>query len=264
MTGSARLKDKVAIVTGAGAKDGVGTGAAMALTFAREGARVIVLNRGAEAADLTVEMIRRDGGVCARVLADVTSAADCARAAQETLAAYGSADILVNNAANSEADSLVDGPESAWDAVMDVKLKGAAQMSRAFAPHLQRGGAIVNISSIAALRPPRPPHNYLSYSTANGGLISMTNVMAVELGARGIRVNCVIPGQVWTPIAERAHSPGRSDADIAAAREHRRSNTLLNLEGTAWDVANTALFFASEDARWITGQSLVVDGGFLC
>lgn len=264
MNKSARLKDKVAVVTGAGAKGGVGTGAAMALTFAREGARVVVLNRSAEAADATVALIRDEGGECVRVLGDVTSAADCARAAQETVAAYGAVDVLVNNAANSQADSIVDGSEAAWEAIMGAKLKGAAQMSRAFIPHVVRGGAIINISSIAALRPPRPPHNYLSYSTANGGLITMTSVMAVELGARGIRINCVIPGQVWTPIAQRAQSEGRSDADIAAAREQRRANTLLNLEGTAWDIANAVLFFASDDARWITGQSLVVDGGFLC
>jgi NAD(P)-dependent dehydrogenase (short-subunit alcohol dehydrogenase family) len=261
MNSKGRLAGKVAVVTGAGSKEGIGTGAAMAIKFAQEGCRVVVLNRSEASGAATVDAIHREGGESMMVVADVSRPDDCRRAAQEVVAAYDGVDVLVNNAAQSSPDTIVDGPDETWDAVMGVKLRGTVQMTRSLVSHIRRGGSIINISSISALR---TPPNRLAYSTANGAIFTLTRVMAVQIGGRGIRVNCIVPGQVWTPMARRALAPDGAESVVAAVREERRLNSPLQLEGTPWDIANTALFFASEDSRWLTGQTLVVDGGYLC
>lgn len=252
-----RLSGQVAMVTGAGAFGGIGIGAAIAIRFAREGANVVVVDRNKDAAEATLTAIREEGGECAAVLVDVGNSADCARAAQEAVDAFGAIDILVNNAAISRPGSILDVTDENWDTVMDVNLKGTMMMSRSAIPHMQRGSSIINVSSRSALRPSR---SGVAYGTSKGGIITLAGIMAFQLGSRGIRVNTVIPGGPWTPMAERTFSHLSSE-EIADLRERMRLAVPLQQEGSSWDCANAALFFASDDSSWITGESLNVDGG---
>jgi NAD(P)-dependent dehydrogenase (short-subunit alcohol dehydrogenase family) len=255
-----RLAGQVALVTGAGSKDGIGVGAAISIVFAREGALVVIVNRSADAAEATADTIRQEGGKCTVVLADVSIAADCRRAAEKAVAAYGRVDILVNNAAISDPGSIFDVTEENWDAVMNVNLKGMMMMTQALMPHIGRGGSIINISSRSALR---PLMGHLAYATSKGAINTLTSAIAMQVASLGVRVNSVVPGGPWTPVAKRILAAKMSDDEVAAVREARRLEVPLKTEGTAWDVANAVLFFASKESSWVTGQSLVVDGGYV-
>jgi len=248
----------VAIVTGGGSSGpGLGNGKATCLRFAAEGARVLVVDRVPEAAAETVATITAEGGEALAVAADVTRAGDCATIVRSAVERFGKLDIVVNNVGiGGRAASVVDADEADWDRVMAVNVKGTMLVAKHAIPAMATGGggAIVNISSVAALR----ANERAAYSASKGAVISLTMVMAAQHARQGIRVNCVAPGQVWTPMVQAEAS---DDDARTALRERRRRGSLLKTEGTAWDIANAVLFLASDESRWITGQTLVVDGG---
>ena len=252
-----RLEGKVALITGGGSSGpGLGNGKAMSILFAREGARVLVVDRVAEAAAETVALIVEEGGEAAAFTADITSAAACAAMVREATERFGALHILVNNVGiGGRSGSVLDADEAMWDEVMAVNVKGMMLASKHAIPAITAagGGAIVNLSSVAALR----QNERAAYAASKGAILSLTMVMAGQHARAGIRVNAVVPGQVWTPMA----ASESDEASRPALRERRRLGSLLKTEGTAWDIAHAALFLASDDARWITGQSIIVDGG---
>ena len=248
-----RLENKVAIVTGAGSRGpGIGNGRAAAILFAREGASVLLMDQDLDAANETLAMIEAEGGKAATCTGDVTLKDDCEAAASSALDQFGRLDILDNNVGIGGRGTVTETDDELWRRVMEVNVMSMVQMSRAAIPAMATsgGGAIVNISSISAIR----PRGLTPYTTSKGAVISLTMAMAVDHAREGIRVNCVAPGPVFTPMVSSA---GMSDE----LRERRAKASLLGVEGTGWDIGNAVLFLASEEARYITGQTIYVDGG---
>jgi NAD(P)-dependent dehydrogenase (short-subunit alcohol dehydrogenase family) len=247
------LEGKVAIVTGGGSRGpGIGNGRAAAVLFAREGARVAVLDRDANAAAETRRMIDAEGGDAIEVLADVSEEASCRAAVEEVVRRWGAIHILVNNVGiTGPAGNAVEVELDSWDRALRVNLTSMVLMAKQVVPIMVTagGGSIINISSIAGLL----GGGALLYATAKGGIISLTRSMAAAYGRQAIRVNCVAPGLVYTPMVQEGMTPEQ--------REARRLRTLLQTEGTGWDVGHAVLFLASDEARWITGVTLPVDGG---
>lgn len=247
------LNNKVAIVTGAGAAgDGIGNGRAAAILLARAGASVVVVDRHAQLAQRTVDMIVAEGGSAVACTADVTSEVDCQTIIEISVSTFGGIDILDNNVGIGSQGSVVDESLETWDRVMRVNVQSMFLMSKYVIPRMieRGGGAIVNVSSISALR----PRGLTAYSTSKGAVIALTKAMAVDHANAGIRVNCVAPGPVFTPMVE---GTGMSKDD----RQRRINASPLGIEGTGWDVGNSVLFLCSHLARYVTGQTLVVDGG---
>jgi len=256
-TRKGRLEGMVAIVTGAGSiGPGIGNGKATAVLFAREGARVTLVDRNRAAAEETQRMIADEGGECIVVEGDVTKSADCKRIVDQTVVRFGKLDILDNNVGIDDGPvSVVDVTEEAWDRVMSVNVKSMMMMSKHAIPEMAHngGGSIITISSISALR----PRGLTPYTTSKGAVIALTQAMAVDHARQGIRVNCILPGPVYTPMA--ASVEGMSDE----RRAMRASATLLGTEGLPWDIAWGAVYLASPEARWVTGVILPIDGGTL-
>ena len=202
-TMSDRLRGKVAIVTGAGSRGpGLGNGKATAILFAREGARVLCVDQVGARAEETVGLIRGEGGEAAALAADVTRAADCEAMVRAAAERWGGLDILQNNVGIESRKDLLDTPEDEWDHVLAVDLKSMFLATRAAVPALvaRRGGSVVCVSSVAALR----GHGRTAYAAAKAGVIGFVRSVAVQLGARGIRVNAIAPGAVWTPIDRKS------------------------------------------------------------
>lgn len=249
-----RLPGKVAIVTGAGSQgDGVGTGKAIAVLMAGEGAKVCLVDREPERAQETLEMIHALGGDAFVCAGDVTRAADCERFVAETARRYGGVDILVNNVGIASAPgdfSVFD--EDAWTRIVDVNLRSAVLMSRYAVPKMieRGGGAIVNISSIAGMR---AHGGGFAYGPSKAAMNQFSNELAVTYGRQGIRANTVAPGHILTPLAQGLLGE--------EARAVRRKVGPLGIEGDAWDIAAATLFLASDEARFITGVLIPVDGG---
>jgi NAD(P)-dependent dehydrogenase (short-subunit alcohol dehydrogenase family) len=255
----ARLEGKVAIVTGAGATgsgDFVGIGQAISILFARNGAKVLLVDRNQQNAEATLATIKEEGGEASLFAGDVTNNADCQGMAQAAVSRYGKLNVLVNNVGISGPGSVTDVDEDFWDTVIDVNLKSVMLTSRHAIPHMIEvgGGSIVNLSSIVGLRAGsgRPSH---PYAASKGGIIGLSNSMAVHYGRNNIRVNCIAPGHIRSPMVARHTSEEMLDL--------RRRAGPLGTEGTAWDVAWAALFLASDEARWISGVTLPVDAGLL-
>jgi NAD(P)-dependent dehydrogenase (short-subunit alcohol dehydrogenase family) len=248
------LEGKVAIVTGGGAAgEGIGNGRAAALLLARAGARVLVVDRELALAQKTVDMIVADGGEAAAHPADVTREADCEAMVRTAVNRYGRLDFLDNNVGISSRGSVVDEQPETWRRVMQVNVESMFLTAKSAIPAMIRtaqGGAIVNVSSISALR----PRGQTAYSTSKGAIIALTRAMAVDHGKSGIRVNCVAPGPVYTPMV---YGRGMSER----ARDQRRKASVLGVEGAGWDIGLAVRFLLSRHARFITGQTLVVDGG---
>ena len=248
------LEGKVAIVTGGGAAaDGIGNGRAAAVLLARAGARVLVVDRQLDLARRTVKMIAEEGGDAAACTADVTEDAQCRAMVETALTQFGRLDLLDNNVGIASKGSVVDEDPQLWRRVMQVNVDSMFLASKHAIPAMIKtagAGGIVNVASIAALR----PRGMTAYSTSKGAVIALTRAMAVDHGPQGIRVNCVAPGPVYTPmVAAEGMSP--------AARERRRQASVLGMEGTGWDVGYAVRFLLSDQARFVTGQTLVVDGG---
>ena len=248
------LADKVAIVTGGGALgEGIGNGRAASILLARAGVRVLVVDRELDLARQTVKMIADEGGTAAAWAADVTDDAQCRAMVEAALAQFGRLDFLDNNVGIASKGSVVDEDPQRWRRVMEVNVDSMFLASKHAIGAMIRtagAGAIVNVASIAALR----PRGMTAYSTSKGAVIALTRAMAVDHGPDGIRVNCVAPGPVYTPMVV---APGMSPE----ARERRRQASVLGIEGTGWDVGYAVRFLLSGHARYITGHTLVVDGG---
>lgn len=246
-----RLDGKVAIVTGAGSRGpGLGNGKAAAILFAREGARVLCVDQVLERAKDTVELITAEGGMARAFAGDATRLADCRAMVAAAVDRWGGLDILHHNVGVESRKDLLETDEAEWDRVMAIDLKSAFLATQSAVPAFttRGGGSVTCVSSIAAFR----GHGRTAYAAAKAGLIGFVRTTAVQLGPRGIRVNAIAPGQVWTPMVE-ALGP--------TAREHRRQASPLGTEGTGWDVAWGAVYLSSDEARWVTGQVLVIDAG---
>ena len=246
-----RLRGKIAIVTGAGSRGpGVGNGKAAAILMAREGARVLCVDAQKERAEETVGLIRAEGGEALAFAADVTRKGECEAMVAEAVGRWGGLDVLHNNVGIESRQLLMDTSEDEWDRVMAVDLKSMMLATQAAVPALERrgGGAVTCVSSIAALR----GAGRTAYAAAKAGVLGFVVSVAIQLAPRSIRVNAIAPGTVWTPMVE----------DLGTEmRERRRKAIPLGVEGTGWDIGWVAVFLASAEARWITGQTLVVDGG---
>ena len=246
-----RLKDKVAIVTGAGSRGpGMGNGKSTAILFAREGAKVLCVDLEVARAKETVDLIRKENGAAEAFAADVTRAAECKAMVEEATTRWGGLDVLHNNVGVESRLDLMETTEQEWERVMAIDLKSMLLATQAAVPALEKrgGGAIICVSSIAAL----VGHGRTAYAAAKAGVIGFVTSVAVQLGPKAIRVNCIAPGQVWTPMVQ-ALGP--------EARERRRRAAPLGTEGTGWDVGWGAVYLASDEARWVTGHVLVIDGG---
>jgi NAD(P)-dependent dehydrogenase (short-subunit alcohol dehydrogenase family) len=255
-TRKGRLDGLVAIVTGAGSSGpGVGNGKATSILFAREGAKVTLVDRKREAAEETAAMIAAEGGETLVVEGDVSKEADCKRIVEETVARFGRLDILDNNVGIDRGFvSVVDVTEKDWDDTMTVNVKSMMWMSKFAIPAMIAsgdGGSIINISSLSALR----PRGLTPYSTSKGAVIALTQAMAMDHAKDGVRVNCIAPGPVFTPMAS---GPGGMSEERRALRA---STAPLGTEGTAWDIAWGAVYLASPESRWVTGIVLPIDGG---
>jgi NAD(P)-dependent dehydrogenase (short-subunit alcohol dehydrogenase family) len=250
----AGLSAKVALISGGGAADdGIGNGRAAAILLARAGTRVVVADRDLKLAERTVDMIVAEGGTAAALACDVTSEADCRALVDATVKRFGRLDFLDNNVGIGSRGSVVDEKAEEYRRVMQINVESMFLLSKYAIPAMiktARGGAIVNISSISALR----PRGLTTYTTSKAAVIGLTRAMAVDHGADNIRVNCICPGPMYTPMV---YARGMSDA----ARAQRKKASVLKLEGTGWDVGHAVKFLLSNHARYITGQVLVVDGG---
>ncbi|EYS97658.1 3-oxoacyl-ACP reductase [Cupriavidus sp. SK-4] len=262
-TPAKRLEGKVAVVIGAGQSpgEGVGNGRAAAIRFAREGARVLAVDRRLESAEETAEIIRAEGFECVSFAADVTREEDLARAMAEANQKWGSLDVLHNNVgvsiAGGDAD-LLDITEENFDNVCRINLRGTVFACKHAVAIMRKqgGGAIVNVSSAAAVG----KYPYVAYKAAKAGVVAFTEQLALQNAQYGIRANCVLPGLIATPMAvdTRVREWNQSREQVSA---ERNAKVPLGRQGTGWDVANAALFLASDEANFITGVSVLVDGG---
>ena len=257
-----RLQGKVAIVTGGGQTPGdtVGNGRATALLFARAGAKVLVVDRRLDSAKETQEMIAGEGGQSLAFEADVTVAEDCRRMAETCVRNYGRIDILVNNVGiGGEDQGPVKLKEEVWDRIFAVNLKSMFLTCKYVLPIMekQESGAIVNISSAAAVA----ATSMLAYKSSKAGVNALTHSIAMKYAKKGIRVNCIMPGLMKTPMAIEGISKfrGISKDDLIKARDN--VVPLKGGMGSGWDTAYAALFLASDEAKFVTAVILPVDGG---
>lgn len=263
-TTSQRLAGKVAIIVGAGQQPGetVGNGRAVAERFAEEGARLLLVDIQPEALKDTEDKLRSMGAEVASVLADITREDDCARIAAQCVATFGRIDVLHNNVGRSKGDkSTVELGADMWDEIMAMNLKGMFMTCKHVLPQMiaQKEGSIINISSTSSLSA-RPT---VAYKTSKGAVNTFTQHLAYENAAHGVRANAILPGLIDTPMAieRRAQERGVSREVVRAERE---AMVPMRRMGTAWDVAHAAVFLASDEARYITGVLLPVDGGLVC
>ena len=248
-----RLKDKVALITGG--TSGIGT--ATAVRFAREGAAVAITGRNVDRGEQVAQDIVANGGDAIFIQSDVRLAGDCRNAVDRTLERFGRIDILFNNAGVFHPKTIPDCTEEEWDETIDSSLKGAFLMSKYTLPSMiERGsGSIIHTSSGWGIL---GGDKAAAYCAAKGGLIVMAKAMAIDHGPQGIRVNCVCPGDVLTPMLhDDAEKRGMTWDDYAAGGANRP----LGRIGTVDEIADAVLFLASDESSFVTGESLVVDGG---
>ena len=253
-----RLKDRVAIVTGAGAVGpGWGNGRAIAVRFAEEGAKVFAVDVDGKRLMQTTE---QHPGMQTHVC-DVTNAGAVAAMVAACLERFGRVDILVNNVGGSAPGGPVEMSEEVWDAQVDLNLKSAFLGCKHVLPVMerQRAGAIVNLASTSGLR--WSGSAQVAYAATKAGIIQLSRVVAVQYAAKGIRVNTVVPGQLHTPMVEFRLARQRTGGDVEALLKSRLERIPLGFAGDGRDTANAALFLASDEARFITGTEIVVDGG---
>jgi NAD(P)-dependent dehydrogenase (short-subunit alcohol dehydrogenase family) len=248
-----RLENKIALITGGTS----GIGEATAILFAKEGAKVAITGRDEVRGRAVTERIVKVGGKAVFIRTDVRSAEECNRAVSETLSTYKDLDILFNNAGVFFPHTAIDCTEEEWDLQMDVNLKGTFLMSKAALPHMidRRKGVIINNSSGWGIA---GGDAAVAYCASKGGVVLLTKAMAIDHGRQGIRVNCICPGDVDTPmLPEDARMRGLKWEDYLAGCANRP----LGRIGTTNEIAQSALFLASEDSSFMTGAALVVDGG---
>src|SRR5215210_258335 len=252
------LIGKVAIVSGAGGPigkgldEGVTNGRATAIRLARAGAKVCVVGRSPELAQHTVDIIKKEGGEAFAHVADVTHEAECRGVVEVTVQRYGRLDCLDNNVGRSAPGDVVEMSLEKWRSMFALNVDSMMLMCKYAIPAMVAsgdGGAIVNIGSLRSIRPLKST----VYSVTKGAVIALTSTLAVDHGAQGVRANCIVLGPVFTPNIARNLTPER--------RALRTAATLIKREGTGWDTAHLARFLLSDQSRFMTGQSIVLDGG---
>jgi NAD(P)-dependent dehydrogenase (short-subunit alcohol dehydrogenase family) len=260
-----RLKNKVAIVTGAGSSGpGWGNGKATAVLFARKKAKVFATDINLAAAEETKAIIDQEGGMCTVSKVDVTKADDVKAMVEQCLTTYGRIDILHNNVGIVVLGGPVETDEDTWDRVMAVNLKSMFLTCKAVLPIMEQqgSGVITNISSIAAIRYSGVP--YITYYTTKAGILGFTQGIALQYAPKNIRANCILPGLMNTPMIveplKGVYGAGNVEKMIATRNQQCPTGKM----GDAWDVAHAALFLASDEAKYITGAQIVVDGGISC
>jgi NAD(P)-dependent dehydrogenase (short-subunit alcohol dehydrogenase family) len=259
--GRGKLDGKVAVVTGAGSSGpGFGTGKAMSVLFAREGAKVVLVDQFEDRARETLELIEGEGGEAAIVAADLADAANLPRVIEQAVARFGGVDILVNNAAMTSPTSLTDTSLELLQKMLAVNLVAPFMLTKAAIPAMieRGGGSVLFVSSIAAMRG-QGGKGSAAYAASKSGLHGLMTDIADAYGRHGIRVNCVAPGMVATPMRDgMLVATGR---DPEALHAHLVNRTMLGIRGDAWDVAHAALYLCSPDARYITSVLIPVDAG---
>ena len=248
------LRGKVAIVAGGGSVGSeIGNGRAASILLADAGAKVVVTDKDELLAKKTVEMIHKRGGEAKYISGDLTKSEKCKEVVDFAISNWGRLDILDNNIGIASKLSVVNETEENWDHIMDINLKPMFLMSKYAIPEMIKsgnGGSIVNISSISATR----PKGLTTYSASKGAVLSLSQAMAVDHGADGIRVNCILPGPVYTPMV---YSAGMTKQH----RSLRQNASLIKIEGDGWDIGKAVVYLSSSWARYITGHLMVVDGG---
>ena len=257
-----RLQGKVAIVTGAGCVGpGWGNGRAIAVRFAEEGARVFAVDKDLRAMDETLAIVRKAGGDITPYACDVTDNKAIAGLVAACQAAYGEVDILVNNVGGPAPGGPVRLSEEDWGRQLDINLTSVFLMCKHVMPLMEKkgAGAIVNIASTSGIR--WTGTAAVGYAAAKAGVIQFGRVVGVEYAKKGIRVNSVLPGQLHTPLVDAVLAKDQSGGDIDALLKRRQARIPLPFMGDGRDTANAALFLASDEARWVTGTEIIVDGG---
>jgi NAD(P)-dependent dehydrogenase (short-subunit alcohol dehydrogenase family) len=259
---SGRLQNRVAIVTGAGCVGpGWGNGRATAVRFAEEGARIFAVDRDLDSVGETVARVKKSGGEIVTHQCDVTSSGSVAAMVKACLDRFGRIDVLVNNVGGSAHGGPVELSEDAWDAQVDSNLKSVFLTLKHVLPVMekQRGGAVVNIASTSGLR--WTGSAQVGYAATKAGVIQLSRVVAVQYADKGVRVNTVVPGQLHTPMVEARLAKQRAGGDVEALLKSRLERIPIGFMGDGRDTANAALFLASDEARFVTGTEIVVDGG---
>lgn len=260
-----RLKGKIALVTGAGsAGPGWGNGKATAVLFAREGAKVLASDIRLAAVEETINIIETEGGDCEAHQTDVSKSDEVRAMVERCVDLYGRIDILHNNVGILEVGGPVEASEESWDRVIAVNLKSQFLTCKYAIPHMEKqgGGAIVNIASIAGIRYLGIP--YVSYSASKAAIIQFTQSVALQYADKNIRANAILPGLMNTPMIVEPLKEAYAEGDVDKMIEMREEQCPMKKMGDAWDVAYAALFLASDEAKYITGANLVVDGGISC
>jgi hypothetical protein len=260
MTG--RLQDRIAIITGAGSVGpGWGNGRATAVRFAEEGAKIFAVDRNLDAAAETVGRVKAAGGEIEVQACDVTDSASVKAMVEACVKRFGRIDILVNNVGGSAHGGPVEMSEEVWDAQVDFNLKSVFLTLKHVLPVMeaQKKGAIVNLASTSGIR--FTGAFQVGYAATKAGVIQMSRVTAVQYATKGIRINTVIPGQLHTPMVEARLAKQRAGGDVEALLKQRLARIPIGFMGDGRDTANAALYLVSDEARFVTGTEIVVDGG---
>ncbi len=258
-----RLNNRIALVFGAGScGPGWGNGKATAVSFARQGAKVVAVDRHLTAAQETCDIIRGEGGTCEAMQVDVTHSAEVAGVVQKCVASFGRIDILHNNVGIAEMGGPIEASEESWDRVMDVNVKSMFLTCKHTLPVMlaQKAGVIINISSISGIRWAGVP--YIAYAASKAAVNQLTVSIALQYADEGIRANAILPGLMNTPMIVEPFTKLYGSADEMV--RVREAMCPMKKMGDAWDVANAAVFLASDEAKYITGVLLPVDGGLTC
>ena len=253
------LKGKLALVTGCGSSGaGWGNGKAISVLLARQGATVLGVDLSPAAGEETRDIVRKEGNAMDIAQCDVTDPQSVRCFFNDQISPRGRLDILVNNVGQSEPGNVATMGEAVWQAQLDINLTSAFLVSQCAVPTMTAGGSIVNVSSVAGLR--HIGKDQVAYAAAKAALIQFARVSAVSLAPQGIRMNCVVPGLMNTPLVHRlAERYAGGDYEGMVARRH--AQVPMGRMGDAWDVAHAVLFLVSDEARYVTGTELVVDGG---
>jgi len=260
MTG--RLQDRIAVVTGAGSVGpGWGNGRATAVRFAEEGAKIFAVDRNSDSVAETIDKVKAVGGEIVVQQCDVTDSGSVAAMVKACIDRFGRIDILMNNVGGSAPGGPVDMAEEVWDAQVDMNLKSVFLTCKHVLPVMekQKKGAIINVASTSGIR--FTGAFQVGYAATKAGVIQLSRVVAVQYAARGIRVNTIVPGQLHTPMVEARLARQRAGGDVETLLAQRLKRIPIGFAGDGRDTANAALFLASDEARFVTGTEIVVDGG---
>jgi len=256
-----RMRGRGVIVTGAGSiGPGMGNGKASSILYAREGGRVLLVDRDLAAARETARLIQAERGEAVPFACDVTSGAECRKMVDACLEAFGAVDVLHNNVGITIPGGAVELAEEEWDRIMQVNVKSMFLTCKHALPHMERQGrgAIVNIASLNAIR--TLPAIAIAYAASKAAVIALTREIAIQYAAQGIRANAILPGLMDTPMV-KAQLTDAYGGEVEGMLRRRAALCPTGTQGDAWDTAHAALFLASDEAKYITGTTLVVDGG---